>query len=99
MLVFHGHHRVYQRGRDFGESHQPALFAVAIRQVGDELRRELVFLAVGVIGQRNDARNLAIAGKVDHRGFLVRIGFAPWKDRHRVRPDLKRPTGLPRDSL
>jgi hypothetical protein len=31
------------------------------------------------------------AGKLDHRGFLIRIRFAPREDRDRVRPDAKRP--------
>ena len=53
----------------------------------NELRRQLVFLALRVIGERYDARNL-VAGKVDRGRFLVRAGIAPWKDRHRIRPCL-----------
>ena len=74
MLVLGGSDGLYQHRGDVGELHHAPLLAAGAREVGDELRFQLVLAARGVVLQGDDLRNPP-AGEFDDAGFLVEIGI------------------------
>ena len=59
-LVFGGGNGVDQHFWNVAKFHQAALFAIAVEEIGDELRLKLILGAGGVIAQGNDLRDAAV---------------------------------------
>src|SRR5580658_2858276 len=82
-LVLNRDHGIHQYGRDIGELHQAAFFAVLVEQAAEHSRLQIVFGTPSVIAQRDDALHLALH-KLNHSrlGFEIRVG--PWEYLDRV---------------
>jgi hypothetical protein len=80
-LVLGRNHRLHQHGRNVFKGDQPALFALAVRQVGNELRFQQVASPAGVVLGRDDLDD-AVVAQLNDRGFLLEgIGFGPRRSR------------------
>ena len=86
-LVLGREHRLDQHLGQIGELHQPALLAVPVEQVGQQLGLEHVLRPLGVVARGDDARHRA-AGEVDHAAFLVEIRFGAGEDLHGFAADV-----------
>ena len=83
-LVFGRENGLHQHFGNVVEMHDAALLAVAVREVGDELRLDLELSAWRAVGSRDDAGNFTVR-KLDHAAFrLHRI--RPGDYLHRIRP-------------
>jgi hypothetical protein len=78
-FVFGGGDGLNQHLGNIAEVDHAALFAVGAGHVGDELRLELVLIALGVVFERDDLGDAA-ARETDDSGFLVEIRFGTRED-------------------
>jgi len=83
-LVLGGKDGVAQYGRDIVIADEALFFAIAVVQIGDQLRFEIVARAFGIVAQGNDAVD-AIVREADGGRLLAEVGFDAGKDIDGVR--------------
>ena len=59
MFILGGQHRVHHHLGNIVEVHDAPLLALAVEQIGDQLRLQMILGALGLIAQGNDLRDCA----------------------------------------
>src|ERR1035438_9795484 len=80
--------------RNIGELYQTSFLALAIEEIGDEVRLDLVLGASRVVAQGDDLRDAAV-GELDQAGLFVEIRIRTGENLDGpIRPHLERPDGV-----